>query len=263
MSNIILFQFESNEIRTGELDGSPVFCLSDLLNSMGSKTDTDKAKASIGEVFGDGSFIELPIIDSIGREQLVPFVRESGATFLISRSRTEKGKRMNRWIHNEVLPSIRKTGSYSVKAPAASLAEWHEDRLQGKVARRSLTDTIKILCEYAAAQGSTKPEKYYIHFSNLVNKYVIAAPIDSKIKDKRNRMTGDQLHYVRAIETVLTKLIDDQMTLGDDYHEIYSICKDRVAAIAVVLDIDPQPLLEQSNQRLINQSLTRSLKASK
>ena len=262
MSNIILFQFESNEIRTGELDGSPVFCLSDLLAALKSKTTLGDAKLAVSDVFGEGYVINLPLETTTGTQNAV-FVFESGLTFLISRSRTEKGKRMNRWIHSEVLPSIRKTGSYSTKAPIAALVEWHEDRLQGKVVRRSLTDTIKILCEYAAAQGSTKPEKYYIHFSNLVNKYVIAAPIDSKIKDKRNRMTGDQLHYVRTIETVLTKLIDDRMTLGDDYHEIYSICKDRVAAIAAVLDIDPQPLLEQSNQRLINQSLTRSLKASK
>jgi hypothetical protein len=149
----------------------------------------------------------------------------------------------------------------SIKVPAVSLAEWHDTRLQGKVIRRSLTDTIKILCEYAAEQGSTQPERYYIHFSNLVNKYIIAAPIDSKIKDKRNRMTLEQLHNTWSMESTLAKLIDDRMMAGDDYHEIYQVCKDRVAAIAAVLDIEPQPLLEQSNQRLINQSLYRSLKA--
>lgn len=114
MTNIILFDFENNHIRTGELNGSPVFCLFDLLSSMESKTRTTEAKASVEGVFGDGSVIDVPIIDTIGREQLVPFVFESGATFLVSRSRTEKGKRMNRWLHAEVLPSIRKTGSYSI-----------------------------------------------------------------------------------------------------------------------------------------------------
>jgi hypothetical protein len=74
-------------------------------------------------------------------------------------------------------------------------------------------------------------------------------------------MTSNQLHNVRTIETTLAKLIEDRMMAGDDYHEIYQVCKDRVAAIAAVLDIEPQPLLEHSNQRLINQSLYRSLKA--
>jgi uncharacterized protein (DUF952 family) len=149
----------------------------------------------------------------------------------------------------------------SIKVPAESLAEWHEDRLQGKVVRRSLTDAIQLLCQYAAKQGSSQPERHYAHFSNLVNKYIIAAPIDSKVKDKRNRMSRTQLHYIQSIEMTLAKLIDDRMMAGDDYHEIYSVCKDRAAAIAAVLDIVPQPLLGQSNQRLINQSLARSLKA--
>jgi hypothetical protein len=149
----------------------------------------------------------------------------------------------------------------SIKVPAISLTEWQEDRLQGKVDRRSLTDMIQLLCQYATEQGSTQPERYYIHFSNLVNKYIITAPIDSKIKDKRNRMNRSQLHNTRTIEVTLAKLIEDRMIAGDDYHEIYQVCKDRVAAIAAVLDIEPQPLLDQSNQRLINQSLYRSLKA--
>jgi prophage antirepressor-like protein len=121
MTSIILFQFEQSKIRTGEVEGKAVFCLTDLLLSMESKTESAKAKASIEEVFGDGVVIELPIFDSLGREQTALFVFESGATFLISRSRTEKGKRLNRWIHSEVLPSIRKTGSYSAPKPQTEL----------------------------------------------------------------------------------------------------------------------------------------------
>lgn len=114
MTNIILFQFESNHIRTGELDGNPVFCLSDLLAALNSKTTLGDAKLAISDVFGEGYVINLPLETTTGIQDAV-FVFESGLTFLISRSRTEKGKRMNRWIHAEVLPSIRKTGSYSIK----------------------------------------------------------------------------------------------------------------------------------------------------
>jgi prophage antirepressor-like protein len=121
MADIILFHFEQSEVRTGELDGKPVFCLSDLLLSMDSKTDTNKAKASVEEIFGDGQFIELPIVDNLGREQNALFVFEAAATFLVARSRTPKGKRLNRWIHEEVLPSIRKTGSYSIESDRQKL----------------------------------------------------------------------------------------------------------------------------------------------
>jgi prophage antirepressor-like protein len=261
MSNIILFQFESNEIRTGELDGKAVFCLSDLLAALNSKTTIGDAKLAVSDVFGEGYVINLPLKTTTGTQNAA-FVFESGLTFLISRSRTEKGKRMNRWIHAEVLPSIRKTGSYSIASQhsAESLAQWHKDRTDGKEVRRTLSDAIAMFVRYAQAQGSKNADRYFASIThNLINRYVIEAPIDSKIRDKRNRMDREQLRHLTNIEDVLAGLIEARMIAGDDYHEIYQVCKDRAAAIAAVLDISPKPLLPESNQRLINQSLARSL----
>jgi hypothetical protein len=168
---------------------------------------------------------------------------------------SEKGKQIRKYfIECEARLKSR-------RSQAVDLADWHEQKLKGKVVRRSLTDTIKIFCQYAEAQGSQNADQYYRHFSSLINKYIIEAPIDSKIKDKRNRMADRQLRYVAVIEDALSKLIDDRMVAGDEYHEVYAVCRDRVAAIAAVLDIVPVPLLPESNQRLINQSLARSLKA--
>ena len=50
----------------------------------------------------------------MGRTQQVTIISESGVTFLVSRSNTESGRKLNRWIHTEVLPAIRKTGAYGV-----------------------------------------------------------------------------------------------------------------------------------------------------
>jgi anti-repressor protein len=111
MSTLTIFQFEQQSIRTGDIEGQPVFCLVDLLAAIKSKTDTNDAKASITDVFGEGQVINLPL-ETTGGIQDVLFVFEAGATFLISRSRTAAGKKLNCWIHSEVLPSIRKTGGY-------------------------------------------------------------------------------------------------------------------------------------------------------
>ena len=148
------------------------------------------------------------------------------------------------------------------QADPSTLAQWHEERISGKVVRRSLTDQIQILIKYAEVQGSENAGYYYAHFSNLVNKYVIADLKAVKtVPDKRNRMTVKQVRYVAVIEDTLSKLIGDQMTTGVDYHEIYKACKSRVAAIAAVLDIEPAPLLPESNKRLIDKSLAAMLKA--
>lgn len=116
MSNLSVFQFESKDVRTltDERDGSIWFVLRDVLAAMGTSTPPNVAKSSVEEVFGDGYNKVIPILDSLGRKQNTTIVNEPATTFLISRSNTETGKRMNRWIHTEVLPSIRKTGSYSV-----------------------------------------------------------------------------------------------------------------------------------------------------
>jgi hypothetical protein len=94
---------------------------------METTVNASKAKAALEEHLGGEVTISLPLIDANNHEQIALFISESGATFLLSRSRTESGKKLNRWIHNEVLPSIRKTGSYSIapqppKLPSRELA---------------------------------------------------------------------------------------------------------------------------------------------
>lgn len=115
MSNIVEFAFEDKQVRTltDERDGSAWFVLKDVLSAMGSKTRPADAKTSIEEVFGGEVANDYPIIDSLGRTQTATIINEPAVTFLVSRSNTESGKKLNRWIHGEVIPSIRKTGSYS------------------------------------------------------------------------------------------------------------------------------------------------------
>jgi hypothetical protein len=160
-----------------------------------------------------------------------------------------------------------KQAGYQVKVvekPVDNLAEWHKERIAGIVERRSLTDMIKLLIQYAEADGSTNAYRYYSHFSNLVNKYIIldgTKKAMSKIKDKRNRMSKDQLRNVATFENMFIKLIGGGMTQGDGYKKIYDDCKARASAIAAVLDIEPLPLLPKSNRKLIEDKLDKSLPA--
>lgn len=113
-SNILAFAFNDRSVRTAQKDdGSIWFCLADALAAMDSKTDITQAKKSIEDALGADTLIKLPIPDALGQEQNTLFTSESGVTLLVSRSRTAAGKALNKFIHCEVLPSIRKTGSYS------------------------------------------------------------------------------------------------------------------------------------------------------
>lgn len=54
------------------------------------------------------------LIDTMGREQETFIISESGLYAAISRSNKPEAKAFQRWVRKDVLPSIRKTGSYSV-----------------------------------------------------------------------------------------------------------------------------------------------------
>lgn len=57
--------------------------------------------------------------DAIGRNQNTTIINESGLYSLILGSKLPKAKEFKRWVTSEVLPALRKTGSYGKKpAPA-------------------------------------------------------------------------------------------------------------------------------------------------
>lgn len=119
-SNIVSFAFHDRSVRTAKKDdGSIWFCLADCLAAMESKTNITQTKLAIAEALGDELLINLPVPDALGREQDTLFISESGVTFLLTRSRTAAGKSLNKFIHCEVLPSIRKTGGYSMSGSSA------------------------------------------------------------------------------------------------------------------------------------------------
>ena len=117
--NNLTYQFvvstgESVDIRAiqGQED-SLWFVLRDVLDAMESTTRPSDAVESISQGLGGGVVIDYPIIDSLGRTQQATIVHESGVTYLISRSNTEAGRKLNKFLHFTVLPSIRKTGKFS------------------------------------------------------------------------------------------------------------------------------------------------------
>jgi prophage antirepressor-like protein len=115
MNTLSVFLFDSKEIRVTDQNGDPWFVLRDLLDAMESSTTTNNAISSIEQGLGKGYSKDIPL-QTAGGVQNVIVVHESAATFLVARSNTEKGRALNRFIHVEVLPQIRKTGSYTVQA---------------------------------------------------------------------------------------------------------------------------------------------------
>lgn len=109
------------EIRTviNEQD-EPFFCLADVCKAL------DLTAGKVAQRLDDDVLSKHPIVDNLGREQQALFVNEDGLYDTILDSRKPEAKNFRKWITSEVLPSIRKTGSYSTESQQPTL----QDKIQ-------------------------------------------------------------------------------------------------------------------------------------
>lgn len=115
------------DIRTSGTADDPMFCLTDICRALGLSASHVKERLSDDVVSTD------TILDKLGRKQNVNFVNEDGLYDVILDSRKPEAKAFRKWVTSEVLPSIRKNGSYSVSAilpdftnPAEAARAWAE-----------------------------------------------------------------------------------------------------------------------------------------
>lgn len=100
---------EFGNVRILSNDGEPRFCLADVCKIL-----ELPQVAKVVQRLGDEVLTRHPILDRLGRTQETYFVSEDGLYDVILDSRKPEAKRFRKWITGEVLPSIRKTGSYAL-----------------------------------------------------------------------------------------------------------------------------------------------------
>ncbi len=109
VSNVIPFDFRGHSVRAVTIDGEPWFVAADVCKILG-QSNTTKALYSLDD--DERSNFKL------GRQGMVNIINESGLYTLTLRcdGAVKKGSTAHtfrRWVASEVLPSIRKTGSYT------------------------------------------------------------------------------------------------------------------------------------------------------
>ena len=108
MSNIRIFNYNSVEVRTIQKDGEPWFVLRDVCNVLGLGTP-----ARVAERLDTDEVSQTHITDSMGRQQEMTIINESGLYNVILRSDKPEAKPFRKWVTSEVLPTIRRHGMYA------------------------------------------------------------------------------------------------------------------------------------------------------
>jgi prophage antirepressor-like protein len=133
--------------------------------------------------------------DSRGRNNRYTVVNENILYELIFHSETKKAFEFQQWVFNEVLPALRKHGEY---------------RMEGKLIRRSLTDTIKT--EIAEKTENLNEKEFcYANFSKLINK---SLGLPDKVD--RNTLDDETLEKIARREN----LVQSMLVEGRSYNQI-------------------------------------------
>ena len=143
MSNEIKI-FENEEfgfVRTMEINGEPYFVGKDVAEILGY---ANASKALIDHV-DDEYKLNNETLSSLGQRGGW-LINESGLYSLILSSKLPTAKKFKRWVTSDVLPAIRKTGSYSIPSkpdsytiedPAARARRWAEEYEEKKALERN------------------------------------------------------------------------------------------------------------------------------
>lgn len=108
MSQLQIFNFEQNEVRTILVNNEPFFVGKDIAETLGY---SNTAKAIRDHVDIEDRRSERIVHPSGGTQDSV-VINESGLYSLILKSKLPNARKFKRWVTNEVLPSIRKHGAY-------------------------------------------------------------------------------------------------------------------------------------------------------
>lgn len=110
MQELQIFNFEELPVRTLEVDGEPYFIGKDVADILG----YTNSRKTLSDHVDEEDKLTSRIVTS-GQNRNVTIINESGLYSLIFSSKLENAKRFKRWVTSEVLPSLRRTGTYQTK----------------------------------------------------------------------------------------------------------------------------------------------------
>lgn len=119
------FDFTGQQVRVVvDMEGEPWFVAADVATVL----DLGNPRSSLALLDEDEKGVHS--VDTPGGTQQVTIVSESGLYSLVLRSRKAEAKAFKRWITRDVLPTIRRTGSFTVQPAAFAIPQTMSEALR-------------------------------------------------------------------------------------------------------------------------------------
>ena len=139
MANISSYDFQGHTIRIiVNSDEAIWFCRKDVLTALDLKENTKLVQS----IDPDG-VANSEVIDRLGRKQQVVFINEPNLYRMIFKSTKSEAKEFQNWVFEEVLPAIRKHGTYINKEVEQQLEykkPWYVEKLLALAQRYTVSE---------------------------------------------------------------------------------------------------------------------------
>lgn len=142
---------EFGNIRTININGEPWFVGKDIAEKLGYSNTRD---AILSHVMDDDKNT-VAIFDGNKGNPNQTVINESGMYALIFGSKLESAKRFKQWVTSEVLPSIRKNGTYETKPASSDTKEISIVKFIADDLRVSVEGRISMYHNYCESIGMT------------------------------------------------------------------------------------------------------------
>lgn len=197
---------EFGKVRVLSIDNEPWFVGRDVAEVLGYSNTRDAISKHVDEEDKGVAKCDTPS----GAQQMT-IINESGMYSLILSSKLPSAKKFKRWVTSEVLPSIRKTGSYNLpdfNNPAEAARAWAKEYEEKQKALAQVTEMKPKAEFYDDVTGSTDTIDIgsvakVLNIPNMGRNKLFAFLRENKILNRRNEPYQEYVDkgYFRQIET--------------------------------------------------------------
>ena len=239
MNDLKVWNYEDSKVRTVEIDGKIWFVAKDVASVLNYSNPRDAVSRHVDEE--DKGVVKH---DTLGGVQNLAIINESGVYALIFGSKLPTAKKFKRWVTSEVLPSIRKNGSYDIDTaltPELQVLIQHErmmqehqkqlDAVQNKVEaiqeiftlapenwKKDVRVTVGKLSVKIAGDYSMMQELYEQIYALLEDR--AGADLEARLRNRRKRMEQNGSTKTAVKNVTKLDIIEDDRKLKEIFTAI-------------------------------------------
>lgn len=195
MNNLKIFQNEQFQVRTIEIDGKPYFCASDVACALG----YSNPRKAVGDHCK--GVTKCDTLTSGGMQSL-SYIPEGDIYRLIARSQLPEAEKFEKWVFDEVIPEIRKTGGYK-------LPQTYQEALRELADKQDELEKLLPKAEFYDSVTSSKDTMSIRDAAKILNMGMGQNRLYAFLRQQKILM-ADNRPYQRYIDAGYFKLVEQE-----------------------------------------------------